>query len=364
MARGFVRKRERVWYAYWHEDGRQRSKAVSPRKKDAEDFLNRRVSELQSGDWLPLKSATFAEFAEKFEDAVAKVEYKPSTLKTFRYTMSSRLLPELGHLPLKEVSTERIQRLAAAWSEDGRSSDTVRKYVMTLRRVLGTAVEWGYLRSNPAVRVKLPRAQPRSVDYLRPAEVKQFLDAVPVEYKTLFMMLILTGARLGEALALRVDDIDWDSSTIHIERTLFQGKTHSPKTGNAVRIVAMSPSLHTALFEHCASVAPPGGSVYVFSTQSGSPIDAGNLRSRVFKPALKAAGIERSLRIHDLRHTFASLLINQGENLKVIQQQMGHGSIKVTVDIYGHLYPEAASAAVQRLDEVLFPSSSVGDSQD
>lgn len=158
--------------------------------------------------------------------------------------------------------------------------------------------------------------------------------------------------RLGELLALQWSDIDWKSGTIRVKRSVLNGTFQEPKTRNAIRVIGMSPMLTEVLREHLA-VVPKSEAGLVFCTEAGKIIDGANLRHRVFEPALKNAGL-RKIRIHGLKHTFASLLINQGENFKYVQHQLGHASITTTVDRYGHLMPNAHVYVGKRLDASIF----------
>lgn len=158
--------------------------------------------------------------------------------------------------------------------------------------------------------------------------------------------------RLGELFALQWSDIDWNSETIRVRKSVWRDKFQEPKSKSSIRAIGMSPTLVSILRDHMKT-SKPNELDLVFCSEKGSFLDASNLRKRVFEPALKNAGLRR-IRIHDLRHTYASILINQGENLKYIQNQLGHSSITTTVDRYGHLMPDAHKDASARLDQSIF----------
>jgi integrase len=160
--------------------------------------------------------------------------------------------------------------------------------------------------------------------------------------------------RLGELIALQWADIDFSERLIHVRRNRVAGKETSTKNKQRRR-VDMSLQLTTALRtlrterKRAAFKAGQPMAQAVFLTPDGRAVDGDNLRSRVFYRLLEKASL-REIRFHDLRHTYASLPIQQGESLAYVQQQLGHSSIQVTVDIYGHLIPGANRAAVDRLD--------------
>jgi len=377
MARGFVRKRGDIWYSYWREGGRQRAKAVSPNKKEAEAYLNHMIQRVQAGEWTALRKATFSEFAAEYMSDYARPELAPSTYENLGYMLNARILPWFGHLQMSDINAVGIRKFIASLHEPPSglsrhaldawtplSDSTVTKYFVTLKAMLNRAVEWGYIRSNPAKDVKSKYGSSRGVrrvSFFEPAEIRAFLKAVPAEYRALFTTLIFAGLRLGEALALHWSDIDWKREMIHVNRNIWRGKLKKPKSESAIRTVIMSPHLKRSLAEHRIAATHPDTDL-VFHSSDGRPLDPANLRSRVFKPALSRAKLPER-RIHDCRHTFATLLINQGESLKFVQTQLGHASIRITVDTYGHLLRQTAENAAKRFDETVFGPAKSMDSE-
>lgn len=353
MSRGFVKKRNDTWYAYWRDPaGMQRAKAVGPRKKEAEAYVAKMQQEVSGGIYREIKAISFPEFAELWLRDYAGVQVKPSTLLNYRSMLGSSLIPYIGSISLPAIETAKIQRYVAERLASGASPSTVHKALVLLKSMLGHAVEWGYLKVNPATPVKAPRKQFIEMQALSPAEVQAFLNALDDKWYPLFFTAIFTGMRLGELLAMQWTDINWLNSTIRVRRSVWHGQFQEPKTKNSIRTIGMSPRLVDVLKNHLAS-APVSEMGIVFCSESGALLDDANLRDRVFEPTLIKAGL-RKIRIHDLRHAYASLLINQGENLKYVQNQLGHASITTTVDRYGHLMPDAHNGVGQRLDNTVF----------
>ena len=162
--------------------------------------------------------------------------------------------------------------------------------------------------------------------------------------------------RLGEVLALQWGDIDFSGRFIEVRRNYVRGRITKPKSGKTRRVdmsQQLTETLHHLLMQRKAETLRRGWRAlpeWVFCSETGGLLDKDNLRKRVFYRSLAKAGF-RQIRIHDLRHTYASLLIQQGESLAYIKEQLGHHSIQVTVDIYGHLVPGGNTAAVDRLDD-------------
>lgn len=352
MARGFVRKRGDTWYAYWRmPDGRQRAKAIGRNKRTAEAFLNNLQTQLQAGVYRDLKASTFADFVDRWLDDYAEVNTRPSTCANYRSIFRSSLVPYFGEYRLAEIQAEDVQRFVAHKLK-AVGPNTVRKHLLLLKTMFNHAVLWGYMRDNPALYVRPPRLPHREMDFMTPDEVRLFLEAVHPWYAPLFLTAIMTGMRLGELQALQWGDISWNNGTIRVQRSVWRGEFQDPKSKRSIRTVGMPRRLAEVLSEYKAHAAANEHSL-VFTTPAGKMLDQSDLRRRVFEPTLERAGL-RKMRIHDLRHTFASLLIDQGENLKYVQMQLGHASIQTTVDRYGHLMPDAHVGAMERLEHSLF----------
>lgn len=353
MARGFVRKRGETWYAYWRDlQGRQRAKAIGTRKKDAEKYLDTVQASVHAGTFREIEDVTFAVFAERWLSDYAAVSVKASTLTTYTSRINGPFAAAFGPLKLSQIGTADVQHYLAGLTRKKLSAATVRAHLVLLRNMLNHAVAWGHLAHNPASAVKGPKLPHTEMDCLTPAEVSVFLAACDDRHRALFSTAVMTGMRLGELLALQWDDINWNAGTIRVRRSLYKGEFVEPKTSRSVRVIGMSNRLAAILLEHKLA-APYSPFDLVFPTPEGTPMDPANLRHRAFADALTRAKL-RKIRIHDLRHTFASLLINQGENLKYVQAQLGHSSITTTVDRYGHLMPDAHRGASDRLDATLF----------
>jgi len=353
MARGFVKKRGSTYYAYWRDSsGRQRSKAVSPRKKDADAYLDTVQATVHAGTYREIEDIEFSEFAQRWLDEYATINVKPSTLDTYRYRIVGPYAEAFGGHKLSQIGTGDVQRYLAQQAKRGLTPATVRAHLVLLRNMLNHAVLCGQLSRNPTDGIKPPKIPHTEMECLTPDEVRVFLKACDPEYRALFSTSVMTGMRLGELLALQWGDISWHGGTIRVRRSLYQGEFQEPKSARSVRTIGMSDRLSAILLEHKLA-APYSPYDLVFPTPEGTPMDPANLRHRVFSDTFKRSKLRR-FRIHDLRHTFASLLINQGENLKYVQTQLGHSSITTTVDRYGHLMPEAHRGANDRLDATLF----------
>ncbi|MFC1799305.1 tyrosine-type recombinase/integrase [Candidatus Eisenbacteria bacterium] len=342
-----------MYYVVYRVHGSQKWEAAGKTKKGAERLKIKREYEITGGTFKELKRICFSEFADKWIEDYASVSVKPSTLKSYRSRIAARLKPHFGDKDMRRINTIDCQHFIASELRDpGSSAKSVANTLVILKHMFKHAVLWGYMAENPALYVKRPRVEVKEMDFLKPDEIARFLAAANSEYRDLFLTAVLTGMRRGEVLALKWGDVDFGNSTIHVRRSFSCGLLTSPKSRRSKRAIVMSPTLARRLEERKARLEGKDED-FVFSKANGRPLDGQNLVNREFHPALKRAGLRR-IRFHDLRHTYASLLIAQGENPKFIQSQLGHASIQTTMDRYGHLLPEVGQGTGERLDRTVF----------
>jgi len=234
---------------------------------------------------------------------------------------------------------------------------TLRKILVTLNQIMAYAVRHGYIDYNPVRDAERPRGQGEeeklSIRVLMPEEVHRFLDSIKnPKYKTLFMLAIMSGARQGELLGLKWSDMDWQNNQIQIKRTYNKQAFYDAKTKASRRKIDLGSKVMTEL-KKWKLACPKSDLDLVFPNEAGMPINYSNMVNRYFLPVLKAAKIQK-IRFHDLRHTYASLLIEQGENIKYIQTQLGHSSPTVTLNVYAHLLKPVNQEAANRLENTIF----------
>ncbi|MGQ9688911.1 MAG: tyrosine-type recombinase/integrase [Desulfobaccales bacterium] len=273
-----------------------------------------------------------------------------------------RYLAGLEALSLDQITRSVFKELIYAKLKDGLAPVTVTRIKALASVVLSHAVEDGLIAANPAVRMgRLIKGKERKADVnpLTREEARAFLEAVAEHhprYYPFFLCALRTGMRLGELLALEWGDIDFRGGFIEVRKSCVHGRITTPKNGKSRRVDMsrqLAETLKALLTERKREALAKGWRevpASVFVNEAGKFLDHGNLRRRVFWPALAKAGLRR-VRIHDLRHTYASLLIQNGESLAFVKDQLGHHSIQITVDTYGHLVPGANRQAVDRLDD-------------
>ncbi|MCK9571419.1 site-specific integrase, partial [Candidatus Pacearchaeota archaeon] len=286
-------------------------------------------------------SLGFGEWSDRWLKTVVKVS--PRTQADYEQIVRLHLASRFGHLRLSDIHPGDVDTLVSELEEE-LSPARVRKILIVLRMIFKQAEARGYITSNPASFTRPPRQEYREMSYLSWGETRKLLAVCD----PIVAAAVLTGMRQGELLALRVGDVSDDS--VMVRRTWHPKYGYDLPKNRQQRSVRIGAGLARILRIQCAGRDPDE---LVFPNGDGEPQEpTGMVRSK-FLPALKEAGVRR-VRFHDLRHTYASMMIALGVNIKFLQKQLGHKSIKVTYDTYGHLFPEVDEGIEGRLDDRLF----------
>jgi integrase len=383
MARGTIVTRttkegvKRYYTALWIEtpDGcRKQIWRTFDKKTEAEDFLDNESKKAREGEYIEPSPMKFKEFAAEWigkYPKLARRPMKPSTFAGYCSLIDKHLNPFFGAMSLGKIRPVAIDKDFRAQLPEDLAENTKRNILMLLRTMLQSAAEWDLLPGNPFTarrKVHVP-ASPREKKgrALTPEEITKLLNTCEGETKTIVAATLLTGMRRAEVFGLRESDIDLEKNLIQVQQTIFwkQGKTWNPeehgpvfvapKSKASIRKIDLSPALRKMLLEHRLRKGNAEG--LVFANPDGSPRDPRSFAKYEFRPAVKIAGLGK-VRFHDLRHTFGSLKIAQGEDLLYVSRQMGHSSINITVDIYGHLIRETNPEAAARTDSLIFGKNS------
>jgi len=359
----------RRWRGAWCVDFRDGSgKRIIQRaesKQEAQERLAEIMRGLKVGSYDPTLAKTpLEEYAPKWLQ-IKQAEVKPSTLTSYEYALRVHILPDLGKHQLGKLTREAIKAFLGKKNESGLSRDTVRVLHATLRALLEEAVESGIVPVNVARRagkfVKGKADRGEKIQFFSRDELALFLETAKNEalaYYPLFLCLARTGLRIGEAIGLQCGDLDFAGFGIEVRRNIVKGRVGTPKNGRTRR-VDMSQQLAQVLRGEIANrkaqllrlgkSADELGNLWLFQSGAGGPLDDSKVR-KVLARLLVKAGLPRR-NLHSLRHSFASLLIQNGESLAYVRDQLGHSSIQITVDTYGHLVPGGNRRAVNRLDD-------------
>lgn len=376
MARGSiykkVGKRGTTYTIVYYVDKKQIWRGGFRTRKEAEATLAERNAKIAEGTWQELKKIGFRELAEKWLTDYARLAVKPGTLRAYLSGVRKWLVPYFGNRPASSIRPAHVQAFLAqttqATSGRGRplSPKSANNSLVLLKEILQQGKRWGFLRENPAVEIKPARVEHREMEFYTAEDIRYLLEEADGIARPLLMTAVLTGMRRNELLALRWGDIDWQAGQIRVRQQLFKltrkeargedrWRFSDLKSRDSRRAIDMTPELRDAL-ELYRLGAPIGSRDLVFSRADGEPFDPEGMVDREFTATARRVGL-RVIRFHDLRHTYAALQIAAGASPKYLQAQMGHSSIKVTLDLYGHLMPDVEQEAARRLGKLVFGQS-------
>jgi len=355
--------------------------SVKGTKKQAEKELALLINRLDTGNYVKPNKITVGLFLEQWLRDYAATNTAPRTFERYAEIVRMHLIPNLGHITLTQFKPEHLQSYYAQALTSGRlkgngglSAQTVRHHHRVLSEALNHAVKWGLVTRNIAnavdppkpVRKEMATIQAEDVNRLL-EEARKFENASSIPYYTLFYTALHTGMRRGELLALRWIDVELELMTISVNRSLQVLKDgtkiiREPKTPKARRLIAMTPSLALQLRDHkdyqsalrLLNNKPVQQDDLIFSDLEGQPINP-NTVTPAFSKIAKRVGIK--LRLHDLRHTHATLMLKSGVHPKIVSERLGHSTVAFTLDTYSHVVPGLQEAAAKAFDEVLNISS-------
>jgi len=357
-----IAKRRNRWVIdFYDNQGKRRRQTLEKgrTKTDAKKALRDIEDKLDRGIYLPDKKIpTFKEVAQDW------LEYKKPNLRASTWAIyvgyTRNHYHDLDGIKINRIATAEIEKFIAERQKQGMHIDTLRRILQSVGQIMSYAVRHKYINYNPVRDAERPKNQGKEkkqkIRILTPAEIGALLESEQnPKYKTLFMLAIFSGARQGELLGLKWSDVDWKNNQIHIQRTYNSYAWYDTKTETSNRKIDIGPITMITL-KKWKLACPSCELDLVFPNKAGNPINHNNMYYHLFEPALKKAGLGK-VRFHDLRHTYASLLIEQGENIKYIQTQLGHSNPTVTLNVYAHLMRPYNQESAQRLENSVFKST-------
>ncbi len=359
MARTSRRKLDSGKYKYGYEgpDRRWHYKTYE-RREAAERWLRDHLTAMDRGEWIDprVRRTSVAEFGERWLESTTHL--KPKTREGYESLLRLYVIPEFGRWRISDVTRASIRSWLSGLLSGGLSPSRTRQARSVLSQVLEHAVDTGALRANPARGVRVNGNSDRVMLFLDASQVARLADeadSVEDGSGTLVYLLAFGGLRWGEAAALRRGRCDLLRSQIHVRESVSEvrGELHfgDTKTGKN-RVIIVPGFLRDRLAAHMANDPAAGVGAFVFADSKEGPLRNSNWRHRVWRPACEAAGMPEGLRIHDLRHTAASLAVSAGANVKAVQRMLGHSTASQTLDRYSHLFTEDLEALADRLDAV------------
>jgi integrase len=334
--------------------------------QDARDKAAEIRKRIEVGQPARDRRETVAAFTQHWIDtALQASERKRNTKVMYAGVARTHILTSsIGRLTLDRVRPSHVEGWVVELRRKGLAESTIRSAYTILRAVLDTAVRDGAVASNPAAVIRRPRVTSKEAPHLTPPQVAELLRAAEgSRYAPLFALLVHTGLRRGEALALQWSDVDLAKGMLRVRGTLSRVDGEllvtEPKTARSKRFVPISAPAERLLRDLRAGQAEERARAlsawretgFVFTTEFGEPCDPRNAL-RALRAAATRAGLPRA-GLHTLRHSAASVMLNGGVPLKVVSEILGHSSIAITGDIYGHVSPDVAREAMNVLGDTL-----------
>ncbi len=345
--------------------GKRKQQWVTVRgtKKQAETRLAELQHQLDGGGYIKPTRETFGTFLQRWLDDYISTQIRATTLEAYQQR-GKHLIDGLGHIPVSELREEHIHKYYREKSKT-LSPGTLIKHHNLLRSALSQGVIWRTLTRNVAEAVKPPKVSRKEMRALTGPEVHRMLEACEdTAWHSIFHTLTWTGLRRSELLGLRWKDVDLILASLRVVQSVQRLNTgefivQEPKTASGRRTIALSPASCLVLREHRekqeADATLLGRQLaeddLVFSHPDGSPRDPSTL-TLAFRRLTRRIGLD-GVRLHDLRHTMASLYLEQGVNPKTVAERLGHASVTITLDLYSHCLPGVQEAAAVQFDTAM-----------
>ncbi|CAN5548750.1 site-specific integrase [soil metagenome] len=356
-------------YIVYTPDGRKRKTVYGKTRAEVSEKLTRAMADRDGGLVFDAGKMTVAEYLERWLADSARGTVRKSTYDSYEGQLRRYVHPTLGRLALKKLTELHVQGLYRSMQDRGLSARTVRYTHAVLRRALKQAVRWKYIPRNPCDDTDPPRVQRDEMRPLNQNQARRLLSVAgasgpngePDRFHALYVLAVHTGMRPGELLALKWEDVELEAEILSINRTLsMKGEFAAPKTAKSRRRIRLTAGSIAALKAHrkrqleermrLSSLWRDHG--LVFPSTVGTPLNHRNL-ARAFKDLLKRASLPDTVRLYDLRHTCATLLLARNVHPKYVQELLGHASITLTLDTYSHVLPGMDGGATSAMEEAL-----------
>jgi len=307
------------------------------------------------------------EYLDRWLEESVKGSVKQSTYDSYSTELRRHVIPVFRRTKLKNLTKDQVRNFRRCKLDEGLSRRSIQYLLFLLRKALQEAVEDGLIPRNVAHGVKVSQVGKEEIRPLSRKQTDTFLEGTSGDrFEALYVLAIHTGLRQGELLGFCWEDVDLDTRTLSVKRTLSGGEGSrpvfgTPKTAKSRRTVGLTGTAVETLERHRVAQEEERSRLgplwhntgLVFRSTTSTPVNRHNLMNRSFKPLLEKAGLPQSTRFHDLRHTAASLLFSQGTHPKLVQEALGHSTIAVTMDVYSHMIPSMGDQVVRAMEDAL-----------
>lgn len=359
------KRKDGLWVAQIYAQGTKLYKYCKT-QGEARDWLQETRNQMQGGLALATSQITITQFLKQWLESY-EASLRPKTFQQYEQIVKQYIVPRIGRIKIRELRPDHIQALYNANLKEGKSPRTVLLIHAVLHRALNQALKWSLIVRNPVQGTTHPKFRRKEMRTLTDTQVRDLLRVVKgSRYEALYLLAVSTGLREGELLGLKWSDLEWTSRRLMVQRQLQRlrggGLVFSePKSQAGKRAVVLSSTVISRLKSHRviqAYIRLFAGEHWqekdlVFPSTIGTPWDPRNLYKH-FKILLKQAKLP-DIRFHDLRHTAATLMLQQGIHPKIVQERLGHADISLTLNTYSHVLPNIQEEAAEKFDLLLVP---------
>lgn len=338
-------------------NGKRRRKVIYAKTKE-ELIQKKKDLSIATGTLVTDTKTTVRQYLTFCLEDVYKATVRPSTYVRNKGLVINHLIPALGNVALSKLVPLQLQKLYGAKLNEEQSRRSIRNMHFVLHKALDQALRWGYVNRNVADMVDLPKPNNKEMQVLTLQQVETFLQTAKDDwYYPLYVTAVKTGLRQGELLGLQWEDLDLRKGTLTVKRTIKEqnGKllVGEPKSKSARRTVTLPKKTVEVLKQHRKEQLQRGlmGTGYVFTDTQGGAVYPQNMMRRSFKPLLKKAGYPL-FGSHGLRHTHATILLQQDVNPKLVQERLGHSTIYLTLDTKSHVLLNMQREEADKLNAV------------
>lgn len=342
------------------DNGKRIRKSVyGATKKAVTDELTKLANKRLDGTLTSAGRMTVGDFLDRWLENSARLDVAPTTYARYESLIRLHIKPQVGSMKLGGLQVIHIKTMLATMERDKIGAETRRYSLQVLQTALNVAVDWDLIGRNPCDKVDAPKVTRREIAPLEPPQIKKLIEAAAGHrLKAVFVVALTTGLRQGELFGLHWKDVDLDNGSLAVRYSLEEiaGKLRlkEPKSTSGRRVVRLPVVAVNALEDHKAAQEAEGleDCPLVFCDRDGQFLRKSNFERRVWKPIRDAAKIPKTVTFHDTRHTAASLLIKAGSHPKIIQSLLGHSTVQLSMNRYGHLMDGMDSTAAGHFDAI------------
>jgi len=361
------------------EERRRETKSGFATQKECQAAMNKLLVAVEQHNYSAPTKASVKEYLTKEWLPAVKATIRPSTYNSYVQHVECHVVPHIGTVKLQKLSGSQVNALYAKLADTGRKDGKKGLSAMTIHHVHSClhkgckdAVRWGHISRNPLDAADPPRKKSEGTREMRTwtkEQLKAFLDAAKDErLSPLWHTIAMTGMRRGEALGLRWSDVDLEGGRLSVRRALIpNGRdvvVSEPKTVKGRRVIAIDPGTVEVLKGQAARQLDEQKewndawieTGLVFTLENGEALDPESV-SRYWRQAVKKSMLPQ-IRLHDLRHTHATLALQAGIHPKVVSERLGHATVSITLDTYSHAIPAMQEAAAALIAELVFAETS------